>query len=92
MVAAARVSCRLGLCSRGDCQRIRRVLQRCGLPVEAPSDIGAETLALAMRTDKKARDGAIKFVCIEGIGKTRFERLTCDEIVRHAYAHTTSGC
>jgi 3-dehydroquinate synthetase len=57
-------------------------VDRSGLPTEVPSDLGREALALAMRTDKKALGGTIKFVCLEGIGTTRFERLTCEEIVR----------
>ena len=84
MLAAARVSCRLGFCRDADYQRIRKLIQRCGLPSEIPADIRGEPLALAMRTDKKARGGAINFVCIEGIGKTRFERLSCEDIVKYA--------
>jgi 3-dehydroquinate synthase len=84
MVAAARVSCRLGFCPDRDYQRIRSLIERSGLPTEIPDDVRGAPLALAMRTDKKARGGAIKFVCIEGIGKTRFERLSCDEIVKYA--------
>jgi 3-dehydroquinate synthase len=83
MVAAARVSRRLGLCGDRDYQRIRTLIGRCGLPTEVPADIRGEPLALAMRTDKKARGGVINFVCVEAIGKTRFERLSCDEIVKH---------
>ncbi len=83
MVAATRISRRLGFCSDADYQRIRRLLERCGLPTEVPADLRGEPLALALRTDKKARGGSINFVCLEAIGKTRFERLTCDEIVKH---------
>jgi 3-dehydroquinate synthase len=86
MVAAARVSNRLGFCREADCQRIRTLVERCGLPTEIPADLRGEPLALAMRTDKKARGGAIKFVCIDGIGKTRFEQLSCDDIVKYAYS------
>jgi 3-dehydroquinate synthase len=82
MVAAARLSCRLGICREDDYERIRRLLQRCGLPTDIPPDVRGEPLALAMRTDKKAAGGTIKFVCLESIGKTRFERLTCEEIAR----------
>ncbi len=83
MVAAARVSRRLGLCGDRAYQRLRTLIERAGLPTEVPADLRGEPLALAMRTDKKARGGAIKYVCLEDIGKTRFERLTCDEIVKH---------
>ncbi len=89
MVAAARISHRLGLCDREVVRRITRLLERCALPVEIPPDLGGEALALAMRTDKKALSGSIKFVCLEGIGKTRFERLTCDDIVHYIEEEST---
>jgi len=84
MVAAARVSARLGFCADADVQRIRRLIQRYGLPTEIPDDIRGAPLALAMRTDKKARGGRINFVCITGIGTTRLARLSCDEIVKYS--------
>ncbi len=83
MVAAARVSRWRGLCADADVERVRALLVRCGLPTEVPPELGGAALARALRTDKKARDGAIKFVCLEAIGKTRFERLTCEDIVEH---------
>jgi 3-dehydroquinate synthase len=83
MVAAARVSHRLGRCDETTVRRLTQLIERCGLPVDIPSDLSRDALALAMRTDKKALGGTIKFVCLEGIGATRFERLTCEEIVRH---------
>ena len=83
MVAAVRVSRRLGLCDDATVTRLTRLVERCGLPAEIPSDLGREALALAMRTDKKALGGTIKFVCLEAIGRTKFERLTCEDIVRY---------
>ncbi len=83
MVAAAKVSYRRGLCDEAVVRRITRLLERCGLPTEIPPDLRGEPLALAMRTDKKAASGTIKFVCLESIGKTTFERLTCEDIVRY---------
>ncbi len=83
MVAAARVSHRLGFCDDATVRRLTKLIERCGLPTEVPADLGRDAIALAMRTDKKALAGTIKFVCLEGIGTTRFERLTCEEIVRY---------
>lgn len=83
MVAAVRVSHRLGLCDDDTVARLTRLVERCGLPMEIPSDLRREALALAMRTDKKALGGTIKFVCLEAIGRTKFERLTCEDIVRY---------
>jgi 3-dehydroquinate synthase len=83
MVAAVRVSRRLGLCDDETVDRVTRLVERCGLPMEIPGDLRREALALAMRTDKKALGGTIKFVCLEAIGRTKFERLTCEDIVRY---------
>lgn len=83
MAAAVRISHKLGRCDATTVQRLVSLLERCGLPTEIPRDLGREALALAMRTDKKALSGTIKFICLEGIGTTRFERLTCEEIVRY---------
>jgi len=83
MVAAARISHSLGLCDDDTVRRLTRLIERCGLPVEIPADLSREALALALRTDKKTLSGSITFVCLESIGKTRFERLTCEDIVRY---------
>lgn len=83
MVAAAQVSYQRGFCDAEVVRRITRLVERCGLPTEIPSDLRGEPLALAMRTDKKAASGSIKFVCLESIGKTTFERLKCEDIVRY---------
>ena len=83
MVAAAKISHRLSLCSDDSVQRLTRLIERCGLPVEIPADLQREALMRALRTDKKALSGSIKFVCLESIGKTKFERFTCEDIVRY---------
>jgi 3-dehydroquinate synthetase len=48
-----------------------------------PRDLTSKQLTLAIETDKKAAGGQIKFVCIDDIGRTRFDHLTAEEISRH---------
>jgi 3-dehydroquinate synthase len=81
MVAAARVSCALGRCSADDVGRLTALLERLGLPTEIPAGLTPEALALAMQTDKKSRNGRIRFVCMEEIGRTAFVELSTQEIV-----------
>jgi 3-dehydroquinate synthase len=81
MVFAARMSQKLGLCSAETADRICRLIKRAGLPVEIPRKLKGEHLVLSIGTDKKSAGGKIKFVCIEEIGKTRFEYLSAKEIV-----------
>jgi 3-dehydroquinate synthase len=72
MVMATRLSMRLGLVNSDFLQRITTLVERAGLPVQAPvldaSDNGARYLSL-MRMDKKSESGEIKFVLIDGHGQ-----------------------
>ena len=83
MVAAARVSRGLGRCSDASVDRLVRLLGRLQLPTELPAGLGSAALALAMQTDKKSRNGRIRFVCMEEIGRTVFVELSTQEIVSH---------
>jgi len=80
IVCAARLSERRGWLPRSDVERIEGLLRRIGLPTAVPSDLSADQLALAVEADKKAGGGKIKFVCLEALGKTRFEALSAAEI------------
>ena len=53
-----------------------------GLPVDIPPEISPQRLIGAMEIDKKAAGGKIKFVMCEGLGRTRFDWLAPDEILR----------
>ena len=68
MVLAAELSARLGLVEAGLVPRLQALLQRCGLPVQAPKMPLARWLEL-MRVDKKAEGGEIRFVLIDGLGR-----------------------
>jgi 3-dehydroquinate synthase len=68
MVMAAELSLRLGLVDAAFVQRLRRLIERAGLPVLAPK-LGAARFMELMRLDKKAEAGAIKFVVIAQPGQ-----------------------
>jgi len=68
MVMAADLSHRLGLMPADFVARMRDLVQRAGLPVDAP-DLGAATYLSLMRVDKKAEAGEIRFVLIEDLGR-----------------------
>jgi 3-dehydroquinate synthase len=81
MAFAARLCSARGFCPPEAAERVIRLLERAGLPVDVPQELLGQHLAAAMETDKKAAGGKIKFVCLEEIGKARFELLTAEEIV-----------
>jgi 3-dehydroquinate synthase len=80
---AARLSADRGYCDATSAARVVRLLERAGLPTAVPADIDATVLAARVAMDKKTREDAVRFVCLETIGRTRFEYLTGVEIARH---------
>jgi 3-dehydroquinate synthase len=76
LVLAARLSERLGCIGESDTQRITRVLRTNKLPTALRAPLEADALLAAMRQDKKARAGRLRFVTLERIGKA----VTADEV------------
>ena len=64
MVLAAEVSHASGLLERTALERIRLLVERAGLPTQAP-DLGFERWMTLMGSDKKVDDGRIRFVLLE---------------------------
>ena len=63
MVAAARLSQRLGIAQAGLAEEIAAALQGLGLPVAAPPAMDWETILQGMRVDKKRSGGACALPC-----------------------------
>jgi 3-dehydroquinate synthase len=68
MVAAARLSQKHGGLAKTDADRIEALLRRAGFDLQPP-DAPFEELLGAMRSDKKARDGGLRFVLARRIGE-----------------------
>ena len=87
MVMAAELSCRLGMVDQAFVQRLRRLIERAGLPVQGAvidaKDNAGRYLEL-MRVDKKSEAGEIRFVLIDGPGKAVMrsapDALVCEVI------------
>jgi 3-dehydroquinate synthase len=80
LIFATRLSEARGYCDGATSRRIRRLVEQAGLPTDVPREIEGPALARAIETDKKSRDGTIRFVCLDGLGGARFEHLTAAEI------------
>ena len=71
MVLAARLSERLGAIDGADVERLRRLLERAGLPVDAPR-LGADRYLTLMGRDKKVVAGAMRFVLLGAHRRSAF--------------------
>jgi 3-dehydroquinate synthase len=68
MIMAAELSRGLNLLEKRDVERVRRLIERAGLPVKGPA-IEPGELIEHMAVDKKAAGGELRFVLLEAIGR-----------------------
>ena len=68
MVAAARISNRMGMLNRSGVSRLRELLTRAGL-LEEITELKADRLLEAMQHDKKIVGGKVRFVLLKAIGE-----------------------
>ena len=88
MVMAAELSVRLGLMPAEFAARMRRLIERAGLPVVGPK-LGTERYLELMRVDKKAEGGEIRFVLIEAMGRAGMHSAP-DALVAEVLDHCTA--
>ena len=74
IVQAARISQHFGFCSQADRDRIEGLVKALGLPTELPPFSAAQYLE-ALSHDKKVRQSGLLFICNQGVGAYRMERL-----------------
>ncbi len=68
LVAQAKLSEANGYMSSEECERVIALIEKAGLPVFIPEYIDREALVKKLYTDKKVRDGKLRFVLEQGIG------------------------
>ncbi len=67
--AQARLGEKYGFISRDNRERVEKLLERAGLPVRIPDYINKQELVKKLYTDKKVRDGKLRFVFQKEIGE-----------------------
>ncbi|MCW5572467.1 MAG: 3-dehydroquinate synthase [Steroidobacteraceae bacterium] len=85
MLIAADMSRACGLLSTADVERIRRLLVRAGLPLDATAVGAAQALDL-MRMDKKVLGGRIRLVLLQRIGAALVSADYADEALQTTLA------
>ncbi|NQT04594.1 MAG: 3-dehydroquinate synthase, partial [Dehalococcoidia bacterium] len=85
MVAAARLSHRLGILDESEVKRLRQLITRAGLPAEVPG-LGIEEIMQAMKHDKKVREGRVEFVLLKSIGDTVVTDDVSPSLIREVLA------
>jgi shikimate kinase / 3-dehydroquinate synthase len=81
MVAATHLSVQLGFCATELLKRVESVLAAAGLPTRIPADLEPGHLIQAMSSDKKKKDGKLRFVLIRRIGDVFVTDQVAEEIL-----------
>lgn len=68
MVLESALAEQVGVAEAGTALRIREAVERAGLPVSCPAELGADRLLSATRSDKKARRGMAEFALPRRVG------------------------
>ena len=87
MVIAADLSAELGLIDHSLATRLRQLIERAGLPTQAPPMPMAQWFEL-MAVDKKAADGDIRYVLLCAPGQARMQAAPADVVERVIWRHT----
>jgi len=88
MCMAARLSARLGWLSHADVARTEALIQRANLPTRAPVILDTTRFIDLMGVDKKVKDGKIRLVLLEAIGKA----IVTDDFAPELLAAVISEC
>ena len=90
LVAAVRVSARLGSCDASLETRLTDLLLRLGLDADLDPWLRREVLAY-LSSDKKRQGKTLRFVTLEAIGRPRIESYTKDQVLEALGAGTDSN-
>lgn len=88
MAAQVMLGCKLGFLTEDERDRVISLQEKIGLPVRIPDYIDREALIKKLYTDKKVRDGKLRFVFQKGIGEVMtfgddvYARPTAEEEIR----------
>jgi 3-dehydroquinate synthase len=84
---AVELSRRLGWLSAADVDRVRKLMQRAGLPVRGP-DLGVERYLELMSHDKKVIAGTLRLVLLKALG----EAVTCADAPQEKIGAAIENC
>jgi len=83
MVMAAQLSKGLGLIGESEVARVSGLLRRAGLPLHGPA-LAPQRLMQLMAGDKKAAQGKLRFVVLEGLGRAALRGGVEEQRIREA--------
>jgi 3-dehydroquinate synthase len=69
MVAAGQLAVGLNMWDQADAQRQDALIKKAGLPTQLPAGLDIEAIIDTLQTDKKVKDGKVRFILPTRIGE-----------------------
>lgn len=82
MVIAGRIAVKMGLWSDEEADRQDKLIVKAGLPTTIPDDLEIEDIIAHLQMDKKVKDGKVRFILPEAIGKVTIVDSVTDDLLR----------
>lgn len=83
MVAAGRLAAELGLWDGSCVERQQRLIETAGLPTQLPTGLDVEAMVETLKSDKKVKEGRVRFVLPTQIGAAIVTDQVPSEVVKH---------
>jgi 3-dehydroquinate synthase len=91
MVLAAELSRDMGWITDAEVMRIRQLIEKARLPVQAPATLSSERFLDLMAVDKKVQDGQLRLVLMKALGQSVISAEATREQIRATLDHHLKG-
>lgn len=91
MVAAGQIAVQLQMWQAAEAQRQDALIEKTGLPTKLPAGLDIEEIIATLQTDKKVKDGKVRFVLPTQIGAVTVTDQVPAEIIRQVLQQMQEG-
>jgi 3-dehydroquinate synthase len=82
MVAAGEIAVQLKLWQAADAERQDALIKKTGLPTSLPAGVDIDDIIETLETDKKVKDGKVRFILPEAIGRATITDRVSAKVIR----------
>ncbi|WP_346290893.1 3-dehydroquinate synthase [Sphaerothrix gracilis] len=86
MVAAGQIAVALGWWTQAESDRQLALVEKAGLPTQIPADLSIDEMLETLKTDKKVKDGQVRFVLPTRLGEAKVTDQVEASVIRQVVA------
>ena len=83
MVAAGQIAVDMGLWEKSATERQDALIEKTELPTRLPEGLDIDEILITLKSDKKVKEGTVRFVLPKGIGEAFVSDRVIEEVVRN---------